>query len=87
VITGFQRILSWAVIRMPAAVTSMLIVWATWLQLAGGQLVQVRHNLIKRQKQHFVALEVRLWAACSSGWSIGASPWQSRSATNLIIVL
>jgi hypothetical protein len=29
------------------------------LQLAGGQLVQVQHNLIKRQKQHFVALEVR----------------------------
>lgn len=28
------------------------------LQLAGGQLVQVQHNLIKRQKQHFVALEV-----------------------------
>jgi exosome complex component RRP4 len=26
-------------------------------KLAGGQLVQVQHNLIKRQKQHFVALE------------------------------
>ena len=30
---------------------------AGMLQLGGGQLVHVQHNLIKRQKQHFTSLE------------------------------